>query len=130
MEQRRANNSVGLVGDRDRQLPQGSCVLRRSSGVSRLRLNRLWPCLAVCLVLVTPAHGVVARQETVTASEDGTSPLVTPIIPDGTDQTYVLFVATRRNDKEDVRLVGAASWTPPDFVTDRNLEAVAFPRAR
>ena len=81
------------------------------SRAPRIQLNRLWPCLAVCLMLVTPAHGVIVRQETVTASEDGTSPLVTPIIPDGTDQTYVLFVATRRND--DVTSVTGAglTWT-------------------
>ncbi len=54
--------------------------------------------------------GTVTLEETVTASQGSGSPLVTPAIGAGTDQTYVLFIATRSNDDVTSVSGGGLTW--------------------
>lgn len=73
-----------------------------SSGEARARL-----------VVVLPSGGsVVTLQETITATQPGCcSPLVTGNIGAGSDQTYLLFVATRRNNDVISVTGGGLTWT-------------------
>ncbi len=67
-------------------------------------------CLAVNLVIATAADAGVTRHETVTTAQEGNSPLVLPAISGGTDQTYVLFIATRGNDDVAAVTGGGLTW--------------------
>jgi hypothetical protein len=74
--------------------------------------HRLLAGLAAGLILAAPAHGAIVREQTVTATCDGScSPLVTPAIPGGTDQTYGLFIATRSNDDVTTVTGGGLTWS-------------------
>jgi hypothetical protein len=68
-------------------------------------------CLAVNVGVTGTAGAVVTRQETVTASQEGGSPLLLPVILGGTDQTYVLFIATRDNNDVTGVTGGGLTWT-------------------
>jgi hypothetical protein len=84
-------------------------------GLTRTRQSKvsgLWFLVAASLILASPAHGVILREETVTATWVGCcSPLVTPIVQGGTDQTYLLFIATRSNDDVTSVTGGGLVWT-------------------
>ena len=65
------------------------------------------------LAAVVPSSGGgVSLQETITATQPGCcSPLVTPTIGAGSSQTYVLFIATRRNNDVISVSGGGLTWT-------------------
>jgi hypothetical protein len=66
--------------------------------------------LAVNVVVAGTAGAAITRQETVTASDEGGSTLLLPAIPGGTDQTYVLLIATRKNKDVTAVTGGGLTW--------------------
>ncbi|MHC4306675.1 MAG: hypothetical protein ACYS15_16645, partial [Planctomycetota bacterium] len=67
--------------------------------------------LAVNVVVAGTAGAAITRQETVTASDEGGSTLLLPAILGGTDQTYVLLIATRKNKDVTAVTGGGLTWT-------------------
>jgi hypothetical protein len=81
--------------------PEMSLSSQGRSGGARRRMEA---------VLDVLAGGTVTREETVTAAQIGGTPVTMPPIGGGTNQTYVLFIATRQNHDVTSVAGGGLSW--------------------
>ncbi|MCH7961044.1 MAG: hypothetical protein IIC49_01785, partial [Planctomycetes bacterium] len=67
----------------------------------------------ICIALAftaSQAHGQITLQETVTGGDASTSPVTLPTIQGGTDLTYVLAIATKRDNNVTAVTGGGLDW--------------------
>ncbi|MHC4428773.1 MAG: hypothetical protein ACYS0D_09280 [Planctomycetota bacterium] len=67
--------------------------------------------LSFAVLALSASAEAVTRHETTTAAQEGGTPLMVNGIQPGADQTYVLFVATRKNDDVTSVTGGGLTWT-------------------
>ncbi len=76
-----------------------------------MSFTRHFASVVAVAVLSSAQADTITRQETVTAGLEEDSPLIMPAIPGGTNQTYVLLIATRDNDDVTSVTGGGLTWT-------------------